>query len=138
LLTADPLVKLMPRCAEALSMRAECHVEFDQLESAQRDLLAATQLSPRNTHLTIELSEVLVDLAEHTEAIRSLETAVELCEDSDDPFELCFAQYFLGVAHRRAGNFEKAILILTLAKSSDSLLVDDCNAEISKCKRGER
>jgi len=138
MLTADTLVKLMPRSAEALAMRAECYVEFDQPESAQNDLLSATQLSPRDMFLHIKLAEVLIDLAEYAEAIRSLETAVELCDDSDDSFELCFAQYYLGTAHRRAGNFEKAILILTRAKSNDSFLDDSCDTEIAKCKRSDR
>lgn len=131
LLAANEVVRLMPRCAEALAHRAECFRQLGQPDTARLDLEAATRLSPRDGHLNHELAQVLVDLGEYDEAIRSYLTAL----DCDAPDLRESIHYHLGIAYRKAGNLQKARTELVTAKAL-GWPAELCNVELAAC--GER
>ncbi len=132
LLASNALVKLMPRCAHALRMRARCYEELNRIESARNDLQAAVELAPRDFWLHYDLARVLDDLGDYAKAIASYETAEEL-----QNFNTGMVQYAMGIAHRRAGNFEKAISAFKEAKALGQPAVE-CDREIAKCKQRQR
>jgi tetratricopeptide (TPR) repeat protein len=130
LLTADKLVEIMPRCAEALAMRAECYQVLGQPGSAREDLKAATKLSPANGRLHFRLANLLVESGDYAEAIKSYEEAL-LCNAPD----LYDALHFhLGIAYRRAGVIEKANTAFTTAKAL-GWPAEMCDSQIAACRQ---
>jgi len=139
LLMSDPLVKRMPRCAEALAMRAECYRVLGQADSARQDLEAATVLSPANRELNYQFAEVLTGFGEYDDAIESYQRALA-CEASPSillpkpPDLRDKLHYRLGVAYRKAGNVEKALHEFATAKAL-GWSADDCDRQIAECQQ---
>ncbi len=129
LLLSDRLVKLMPRCAEALQLRAKCYVELDQPESAKNDLEAAIELAPADGFLHCDLGLVFyTGLHQYSEAITCFERALKLgCPPSMVRLNVAFV-------YEAAGDFRKAIAAFELAKAEGDP-ADLCDREIAKCKQ---
>jgi S1-C subfamily serine protease/Flp pilus assembly protein TadD len=132
LLTSDKLVKLMPRCGEALAMRAECYHVLGQPDSARKDLEAATDLSPANANLHYQLARLLAESGEYQDAIESYEEALA-CDAPDLRDTL---HYHLGIVYRKSGNVEKAITEFTNAKAF-GWSADVCDSQIAECRQLE-
>jgi tetratricopeptide (TPR) repeat protein len=129
LLTSNTLVKLMPRRAEALAMRAECYRVLGQPDSARQDLEAANELLPTNCDLHYRLGKLLVEFGEYDDAIESYEKALA----SDAPHLHDKVHYDLAVAYRKAGNMTKAISEFTTAKALGRS-AHMCDSQIAACR----
>lgn len=130
LIAANDLVRLMPRCAEALASRAECFAELGRPESVRQDLEAALRLSPSDGHAHFELAELLARLGEYDEAIDSYQMALN-CSAVTSRGRINFR---LGVAYRNSGDVGKAVTAFTLARSY-GWPADECDAQIAQCQR---
>jgi S1-C subfamily serine protease/tetratricopeptide (TPR) repeat protein len=129
LLTSDTLVRLMPRSAEALSLRAECYSDLNQPASAKTDLAAAIDLSPHDGKLHYELANVLCKLGDYDDAIKTYQTALA-CNRQDLRGAL---HYRLGLAYQKSGNPEKALTEFRTAKAL-GWPTEQCNAQIAVCQ----
>lgn len=139
LLKSDKLVKLMPRCAEALGMRAECYRVIGQPKSARWDLEAAIKLSPANGELRCQLAEVLLEFGEYNESIEAYQKALArkqspLAFAHKAPDNRDKVHYRLGIAYRKAGNVEKALTAFTTAKAL-GWSADVCDQQIAECRQ---
>jgi S1-C subfamily serine protease/tetratricopeptide (TPR) repeat protein len=144
---AEKLVKLLPRSAGALAMRADCHLKRNESDLAIRDTQAAIELSPGNPVLRRQLAEVFTAVGKNAKAVESYKVALNLeLEEGrtrkgdatifDDP---TMTFYKLGVAQRKAGNFDDAVSIFTTIKEMGHRPWSDiCDEEIAHCKRQER
>jgi tetratricopeptide (TPR) repeat protein len=131
LLASDALVKLMPRCAEALRSRAECYYNLNRPAAAKSDLQAAIDLAPQTGKLYFELAGVHVELRDYPAAIASYETALEL------KVAPVAVHASLGDTYRRAGDFDRAISEYERARAH-GLPADWCDREIAKCRQRQR
>jgi len=144
---AERLVKLMPRSADAFALRAECQSKLKHPDSAITDLEMAIELSPRNAAFRHRLAEVFTTTGKNAKAVESYKAALGLEIDEaaarggavtvfDDPTA---TYYKLGVAHRKAGNFDDAVSIFTKIKEMGQLPWSDiCDEEIVRCKQQQR
>ncbi len=126
---SDRTVKLMPRCAEALSDRASCYDKLGRYESAKKDLESAIELAPHSGSLHDALSGVFLSLDDHARAIASAENAL-----ADKEYPAAGVHVNLGLMYRRVGQYQKAISHFEKAKST-GWPSDYCDREIAKCKR---
>jgi S1-C subfamily serine protease/tetratricopeptide (TPR) repeat protein len=131
LVASDALVELMPRCARALQLRAECYYELQQSESARDDLLAAIELAPRNGKLHSDLASTYTELRDYDKAIASYEQAIAM---RYLPFMM---HYNMGITYKAAGDFEKAISQFTQAKALGWSTIE-CDRQIAKCRLRQR
>jgi tetratricopeptide (TPR) repeat protein len=130
LLTSDTLVRLIPRSAEALSLRAECYSDLNQPEPAKTDLEAAIDLSPHDGKLHYELANVLCKLGDYDDAIKTYQTALA-CNEPDLRDGLHF---HLALAYQKAGNPEKALVQFRTAQAL-GWPREQCDAQITECIR---
>lgn len=122
----DKAISLMPRCAEAMSLRAQCYFNLGLYELAKSEQENAIELSPANPQLQLILGEMQFETGEYTDAIASYEEAVTL---SDNPEA---AQHKLARACKASGNLRRAVLEFTRLKDMG---FSECDAEIEECMR---
>jgi tetratricopeptide (TPR) repeat protein len=136
LTAANTLVKLMPRCAEALRVRANCNSELNQLDPAREDLEAAIQLAPNTGLLYFELADVLAHLTQAEAAIAAYEKCLQFKSSDYTP---SMAHFKIGEIYKRMGAFDKAIFEFTEAKTlGGGEQAKLCDQQIASCRRGER
>jgi len=130
LAASEVLIKLAPRCAEALGQRAECYVRLNKPELARSNLKAAVELSPLNAELRYELAIVSADLKEFTEAVASYEAALELGLN----MPASSLHFNMGIRFQKAANYELAITEFTKAKTAGCPAVF-CDVQIDECRQ---
>jgi S1-C subfamily serine protease/Tfp pilus assembly protein PilF len=129
LLTSDALVRLMPRSAEALALRAECYSDLNQPESAKNGLEAALEFSPHDGKLHYKLANVRCDLGDYDDAIKTYQSALA-CNPQNLRDTI---HYHLGLAYHKSGNPEKALAEFRTAKAF-GWPPNQCDAQIAACK----
>jgi tetratricopeptide (TPR) repeat protein len=132
---ASMLVKLMPRCAEALRVRANSYSELNQLDPAREDLESAIQLAPNTGLLYFELADVLAHLTQDEAAIAAYDKCLQIKSSDYTPSMVHFK---MGGIYKHTGAFDKAISEFTQAKNLDGEQATLCDQQIASCLRGER
>lgn len=129
ILTADALVRLVPRCGKALALRAESYLALGQPLSARNDLKSATKLSPADGKVWLQLANIHSQLGDYEKAIKSYELALQF-----GPRTLHETVRFnLGRAYRGAGNPVKAMAEFRTAKAL-GWSAELCDREIAECQ----
>jgi tetratricopeptide (TPR) repeat protein len=132
LLASDALVKLMPRYARGLYVRARCYFKLNRSDEALCDMRAAIELSPLDAGCHYSLGLMLAKLGAYSESVVSCETALELGYEIPRK-DVHFA---IGRACWIGRDFEHAALEFTKAKANGRS-PDLCDAVIALCRMGK-
>ena len=137
LLASDKLVKLMPHCADAFALRADCFRELDRSAAEKSDLETAIDLSPRSGQLYYRLGSVLCSLGEYDAAVKAYESSLNASENRARNEPPLFTHYGIGEVYERAGNFSKALSAFEQAKAEgySPSLAGDVDRRIQECKQ---
>lgn len=127
--TTDNLVRLMPRSADALALRAECYRVLDQVDAARNDLEAAIELLSSDGQIHYQLAKTHSELGDYGRAIDSYINALE----SAPPTLHKEVHYHLGLAFRNDGNPVKAISEFRTAKAL-GWPAESCDEQIAECQ----
>jgi S1-C subfamily serine protease len=126
----NSLIRLMPRCTEAIALRSDCHRRLKQYNLAANDLKVAIELSPLNSRYHGDLGDLLTECGEYSLAVAAYEKALSLPCNSLAAQQLL--QYDLATAHKNLGSLQKAISEFTKLKQL-GFPKEICDLEIAEC-----
>ena len=111
------------KSADLLARRATEWRALGELSKAANDLRAAILLSPRSTALLSELTKVLTLQGKLTDALKTVDFALEVAEHDADRAQLWMVR---AEVHERAGRYEQALIDCVSAFDQGSPLPDWC------------
>jgi tetratricopeptide (TPR) repeat protein len=125
---ADQLVGIVPRCAQAYTLRGDFKTELDRNLEAYADFETAAELSPNDPETHWEIGQVCLHIGENVKAIAAYETAIHLKAKISNG---CYAN--MGLAYERMGRFEQALHCYEQAKSL-GFWPSYCDEKITACR----